>query len=715
MTIQEKSKLLKSYLEKVSPGIFDNRENFFEGLEAKENQILSFDSSLEVLSTDNKLTPQDTYSIEAIVHKKYRPAIFIINNTYEMPPNPWQHFDQEQARTNIEKNIPLIGRIELPGIGIPYGGTGFVVGSDLIMTNRHVAEMFARGLGISRLRFKSRMEAGINFRKEIVPSPDVKDLRVVNVVMIHPHWDMALLRVEGLPENQRPLSLSTHSADDMIGRDIAVIGYPAQDSRNDIALQNEIFGGVYNVKRMQPGKLDPRARILSFGQEVDAITHDASTLGGNSGSAVIDVQTGDVIALHFAGIYLKSNYAVPTYELARDQRVVDSGINFQGNVPPSDEWSDRWAVADSLIESNSSSLSVGPQSALGDASDGSRFRDESDNTNQISITIPLTITVSLGNSIEGGSLVSASTAGDLSETLISQEGNFGGGSNVDILSKAYEKSNAILLKVDSYSAKSVVTAAAASALVYSDVVERIKTVCSEKFGFNTCKYLRNNNTECFVASSADTVLVSFRGTLGVRDWIANMNLVAQATEFGMVHGGFLQGYLDINTALENEVDSVISNRQLVLTGHSLGGALATIAASEWRHTYNIRSIYTFGQPAVGDQEFRESMNQFKARFYRVVNDDDIVTKMPPTYRHVGTKISLPSNRRLANMGIESPLHIVTDTDSENLMLEEPVFHQLQAQLDGSNQSIGTEGILPSFSDHKMTNYISKLLKLNKIS
>ena len=48
------------------------------------------------------------------------------------------------------------------------------------------------------------------------------------------------------------------------------------------------------------------------------MTHDASTLGGNSGSAIIDVDSGEVVALHFAGEYLKANYAVPMYELARD-------------------------------------------------------------------------------------------------------------------------------------------------------------------------------------------------------------------------------------------------------------------------------------------------------------------------------------------------------------------------------------------------------------
>ena len=59
-----------------------------------------------------------------------------------------------------------------------------------------------------------------------------------------------------------------------------------------------------------------------------ATTHDASTIGGNSGSAVLDLTTGSVLALHFGGVYLKANYGVPTWELAQDKRVVDIGVNF---------------------------------------------------------------------------------------------------------------------------------------------------------------------------------------------------------------------------------------------------------------------------------------------------------------------------------------------------------------------------------------------------
>jgi DNA/RNA endonuclease G (NUC1) len=109
-----------------------------------------------------------------------------------------------------------------------------------------------------------------------------------------------------------------------------------------------IFRGVFNVKRLQPGRVGARAEIRSFGNTVMSLTHDCSTLGGNSGSAVVDSQTGSVLALHFAGRYLEANYAVPAHAFSLDWRVVDAGVAFDGDVhPPSTaDWEHSWALAD---------------------------------------------------------------------------------------------------------------------------------------------------------------------------------------------------------------------------------------------------------------------------------------------------------------------------------------------------------------------------------
>ena len=215
-----------------------------------------------------------------------------------------------------------------------------MVGQGLIATNRHVAQLFSQGLGLT-IRYRAG-DAAIDFKRQIDAPDDDRTayLSVRAVEMIHPYWDMALLRVDDLPTD-RMLRLSVKSPEELLDHNVVVIGYPARDERNDVALQDRIFNRTYNVKRLQPGVIRARAKIQSFENTVNALTHDASTLGGNSGSAVIEVDTGEVVALHFAGEYLKANYAVPMHELARDSRVA-SRLNFEGTLPPTNDWAPAW-------------------------------------------------------------------------------------------------------------------------------------------------------------------------------------------------------------------------------------------------------------------------------------------------------------------------------------------------------------------------------------
>ena len=345
----ERRRRIEKMLEQIAPE--SNLDRLHEEL-----QSASGDESLETLSvaggTGSAAESLDVLrrggmgavderhleSLEAIIHKKYRPAVFVKYDSFDTPPAPWKALGNADNRARINQAILSIGRIELPGNGsVPYGGTGFVVGPNLVMTNRHVAELFSRRMEKNEFVFKPNCGAAINFRREVIPSPDVRNLSVKRIVMIHPYWDMALLEVEGLSQQQSPLPLSTVHLEDLDDHDVVVIGYPAQDCRSDIEVQNRIFGGVFDVKRLLPGKLQARRQIKSFENVVNAATHDASTLGGSSGSAVVHVKTGEVVALHFAGEYLEANFAVPIFELAQDTQVVDAGVKFESAGSPSSD------------------------------------------------------------------------------------------------------------------------------------------------------------------------------------------------------------------------------------------------------------------------------------------------------------------------------------------------------------------------------------------
>lgn len=327
--------------------------------------VTAAESGLQKLAEDRaqEITPNEMFGLEAIVLPKNRPVAFVRGESYDDLDHPWVSLNDDVVKRRIASLLPLIGRVEVPSSPIlPYAGTGFVVGQGLIATNRHVAQLFSQGLGLT-IRYRAG-DATIDFKRQIDAPDDDRAayLSVRAVEMIHPYWDMALLRVDDLPTD-RMLRLSVKSPEELLDHNVVVIGYPARDERNDVALQDRIFNRIYNVKRLQPGVIRARARIQSFENTVNALTHDASTLGGNSGSAVIEIDTGEVVALHFAGEYLKANYAVPMHELARDSHVA-SRLNFEGTLPPTNDWAPAWRSVEGIDDSTSGATPLQAEEAI---------------------------------------------------------------------------------------------------------------------------------------------------------------------------------------------------------------------------------------------------------------------------------------------------------------------------------------------------------------
>ena len=89
---------------------------------------------------------------------------------------------------------------------------------------------------------------------------------------------------------------------------MAVIGYPARDSRvPDSELMDTSSARSTTRSAWRRGSSPDRRGELQ---------HDCTTLGGNSGSVLLDLATGEAVGLHFSGVYLRSNYAVPASVVA---------------------------------------------------------------------------------------------------------------------------------------------------------------------------------------------------------------------------------------------------------------------------------------------------------------------------------------------------------------------------------------------------------------
>jgi DNA/RNA endonuclease G (NUC1)/V8-like Glu-specific endopeptidase len=352
------------------------------------------------IAANKPLAPTDVATIEAIILPDKRPVIDIVNDTYGMIGHSlWTHLNDPAVRNRLKQPILSTGRVELAGDpeGRHYAGTGFVVGTDLLMTNRHVAALFTSGVGRNKLKFLPGRSSGIDFVREAggTKKPDILGVRRVR--MIHPHWDMALLEVEGLTASRKPLGLSVEHLEHLAGTEIVVIGYPAYDPNHPDDVQRKVFRGLYQVKRLQPGKIGEIRRVRSLFGPVDAGTHDSSTLGGNSGSCVTRVSNGLVVGLHFAGRYADANYSVPTAELARDARIVDAGVNF---VPKgaADDGADAWwdgIDGDQKTGGDQPSVTETERSARTDDADRPALPPQG--TYTVRLSVPLDVTIRLGD------------------------------------------------------------------------------------------------------------------------------------------------------------------------------------------------------------------------------------------------------------------------------------------------------------------------------
>lgn len=129
--------------------------------------------------------------------------------------------------------------------------------------------------------------------------------------------------------------------------------------------------------------------------------------------------------------------------------------------------------------------------------------------------------------------------------------------------------------------------------------------------------------------------IGFPGTASLTDMLTDAKIRKQAWSTGKVHRGFLNAWRSVVDQIENRVPY---GARLIIYGHSLGGALATLCAAELEPHYDIEAVYTFGSPRVGNGAFAEDYDlHLASRTFRIVNAGDPVPHVPfvfGTYRHV---------------------------------------------------------------------------------
>lgn len=170
----------------------------------------------------------------------------------------------------------------------------------------------------------------------------------------------------------------------------------------------------------------------------------------------------------------------------------------------------------------------------------------------------------------------------------------------------------------------------------------------EKFLLNVLSVQKSGVTCIPRSQFIDNPIISFSGTHNLRQ-VLNYDLNFLEAEWkpkGKAHSGFVKRSIKLIDEIEYFIKE---NDDFILSGHSLGGAVAVLCASRiTTNGKNVAGVYTFGTPKIGNEDFREyyvDQNLWeKTKNY--VTPRDFVKKLPPfIYKNIGDEIELYSSER----------------------------------------------------------------------
>jgi triacylglycerol lipase len=213
-------------------------------------------------------------------------------------------------------------------------------------------------------------------------------------------------------------------------------------------------------------------------------------------------------------------------------------------------------------------------------------------------------------------------------------------SNFDPYAKGYSSANALWL-------------AKAARLAYQPpevIAQQVQTWGD----FSHFQFFTAGHTQAYLAGHDDLIILAFRGTETrcLPDWMTDAKILLVPSLGGRVHRGFLEA---INLVWKDVVTRLAAirtnNQRLFITGHSLGAALATLAAAKLQELNEpVDGIYTFGSPRVGDKKFADKFDAaLGSRNFRIVNNNDVVTRVAPRecgYSHVSRCLYFDAKNKL---------------------------------------------------------------------
>lgn len=226
-----------------------------------------------------------------------------------------------------------------------------------------------------------------------------------------------------------------------------------------------------------------------------------------------------------------------------------------------------------------------------------------------------------------------------------------------LLPTPYRENDFVTLgkELPAFNVQAALSLAKASQLIYEDIT--YVTEITQRWGISIkgdFRYFNNKarDTQAFMFRTNEFIVLAFRGSQEFKDWQTNFSTRLRKVSIrskmqpleedwvpprGQVHRGFQAAWESVETSVLRQLQQwnqkTAKPLPLYITGHSLGGALATVAAASLvKRKFNVQGLYTFGQPRAGDLVFATELNtDLEGKVFRFVNNNDIVPHVPPPY------------------------------------------------------------------------------------
>ena len=242
-----------------------------------------------------------------------------------------------------------------------------------------------------------------------------------------------------------------------------------------------------------------------------------------------------------------------------------------------------------------------------------------------------------------------------------------------------------------------------------------------QLGFSTTRSFDVEGLHGIVCSNRDFVVIAFRGTTSLSNWVIDADIRMTSTPQGLIHRGFYDAMKSLYVDLQQEATAQRADTKTVwVTGHSLGGALALAFACEasFRDDVPINMLITFGQPLVVSENLGKYVNAtFGRRYQRFVDASDIVCRLLPRFYHAGERIRLTGDNFEVRDPIVSsraqapgshPVDPEAMTEDELAELQDRIRAEAAR---GTGGPANSRALLSWLTNHRITAYESRIAEL----